>query len=256
MKKIVKKNASKGSSKKKNSIPTLKNTKIKRSSVLVTKIKTKNSKTGAGNNRSIIKVNTKAKATTKTSRVVTKTKATKSSKAIKKTTRFKTVPPKKMAKNMQSKKSIKPKVINKQPSKPLLKLQTNPVVGEYMNAEQREHFRALLLRWKMQIMEKVDNTKSHMQEEVANYPDPIDRANHEEEFSLELRTRDRERKLIHKIDDALGRINDGDYGYCDACGAEIGVKRLEARPTATQCIECKKIAEVKEKQTGEGVIDF
>ena len=130
----------------------------------------------------------------------------------------------------------------------------SPVVAveeAYMNPKQLEHFKEILIRWRAQIMVEVDNTKKHLQEEGVNYPDPVDRANHEEEFSLELRTRDRERKLIRKIDDTLNRINDGDYGYCDICGAEIGLKRLEARPTATQCIECKKIAEIKEKQSGE-----
>lgn len=125
----------------------------------------------------------------------------------------------------------------------------------YMNPKQLDYFRSLLLRWKIQIMEEVDNTKNNMQREMVNYPDIVDRANHEEEFNLELRARDRERKLIYKIDDALNRINDGDYGYCDACGAEIGIKRLEARPTATQCIECKKIAEIKEKQSGESSLE-
>jgi DnaK suppressor protein len=210
-----------------------------------------------------VKAKTKAKVKaskikSKIGKVVAKPKTTKLSK-VRQPNKSKAITSKKMAKKkIQVKKFSKPKVItnNKQPNKPSLKSQTNFMTDEYMNTEQRAHFRAILLRWKMQIMEKVDNTKNHMQEEVANYPDPIDRANHEEEFNLELRTRDRERKLIHKIDDALGRLNDGDYGYCDACGAEIGVKRLEARPTATQCIECKKIAEVREKQTGEGVTDF
>ena len=91
-----------------------------------------------------------------------------------------------------------------------------------------------------------------MQDEAANYPDPVDRASQEEEFNLELRTRDRERKLLKKIEETLARIKDNDYGYCDDCGAEIGIGRLEARPTATQCIECKTIAEIREKQIGDG----
>ena len=248
-----------------------KNARTKRSSVLATKtrLKTKNSKARVGNGKNINKVRpkkktiVKTKVKAKTGKMVNRTKTIKPSKIVKKVTKLKVAPLKKTVKKAPPKKSIKPKVIinNKQLSKLSLKSQTpkpqtNLMDEEYMDAKQREHFRAILLRWKTQIMEKVDSTKNHMQEEVANYPDPIDRANHEEEFNLELRTRDRERKLIHKIDDALGRLSDGDYGYCDACGAEIGVKRLEARPTATQCIECKKIAEVREKQTGEGAIDF
>ncbi|MDR1057454.1 MAG: RNA polymerase-binding protein DksA [Coxiellaceae bacterium] len=120
----------------------------------------------------------------------------------------------------------------------------------YMNAKQLEHFREVLLRWKNQLMTKVDHTVHHMQERVFNYPDPVDRASQEEEFSLELRARDRERKLLRKIEEALNRINDNDYGYCDDCGAEIGIQRLEVRPTATQCIECKTIAEIRERQIG------
>lgn len=120
---------------------------------------------------------------------------------------------------------------------------------EYMNDAQREHFRQLLLAWKRELMEEVDRTMSHMKDEAANFPDPADRASQEEEFSLELRTRDRERKLIKKIDSTLELLGTDDYGYCDACGVEIGVKRLEARPTATLCVDCKTLDEIKEKQT-------
>ncbi len=109
----------------------------------------------------------------------------------------------------------------------------------YMNDSQKAHFRSLLLAWKSELMEEVDRTVSHMKDEAANFPDPADRATQEEEFSLELRARDRERKLIKKIDSTLELIEQDDYGYCEACGIEIGVQRLEARPTATQCIDCK-----------------
>ncbi len=122
---------------------------------------------------------------------------------------------------------------------------------EYMNKKQLEHFRQVLLQWKSQLMAEVDRTMHHMKAEVSNYPDPVDRASQEEEFGLELRARDRERKLLRKIEETLNRIKDNDYGYCDDCGAEIGVRRLEARPTATQCIECKTISEIREKQIGD-----
>jgi DnaK suppressor protein len=124
-----------------------------------------------------------------------------------------------------------------------------PGRGEsYMNDEQIEHFRGILLNWRGELVDEVTRTVSHMKDEAANFPDPADRATQEEEFSLELRTRDRERKLIKKIDSTLDRLQNDDYGYCDACGIEIGVQRLEARPTATLCIDCKTLAEIKERQ--------
>ncbi|EED36216.1 c4-type zinc finger protein, dksa/trar family [Luminiphilus syltensis NOR5-1B] len=124
-----------------------------------------------------------------------------------------------------------------------------PGRGEsYMNDEQLEHFRQILLNWRGELVDEVTQTISHMKDEAANFPDPADRATQEEEFSLELRTRDRERKLIKKINSTLERIKIDDYGYCDACGIEIGIQRLEARPTATLCIDCKTLAEIKEKQ--------
>lgn len=119
---------------------------------------------------------------------------------------------------------------------------------EYMNDKQLEHFREILLSWKNELMEEVDRTVSHMKDEASNFPDPADRATQEEEFSLELRTRDRERKLIKKIDKTIDLIEADEYGYCDSCGVEIGIKRLEARPTATLCIDCKTLDEIKEKQ--------
>ncbi len=139
------------------------------------------------------------------------------------------------------------------------KTQINPFVftpyepkegEEYMNEKQLEHFKKILQGWKAQLMEEVDRTLDHMQHDAANFPDPTDRATQESEFSLELRTRDRERKLIKKIDEALANIESGDYGYCETCGVEIGLRRLEARPTATQCIDCKTLDELREKQMG------
>ncbi len=117
-----------------------------------------------------------------------------------------------------------------------------------MNEQQQDHFRHILQMWKSELMEEVDRTVTHMKDEAANFPDPADRATQEEEFSLELRTRDRERKLIKKIDSTINLIDSDDYGFCEACGVEIGIQRLEARPTATQCIDCKTLDEIKEKQ--------
>ncbi|CCE24528.1 RNA polymerase-binding protein DksA [Methylotuvimicrobium alcaliphilum] len=121
---------------------------------------------------------------------------------------------------------------------------------EYMNEAQLRHFESILRKWKANLMEEVDRTVHHMQDDAANFPDPNDRATQESEFSLELRTRDRERKLIRKIDQALKDIESGDYGYCESCGIEIGIRRLEARPTATMCIDCKTLDEIREKQMG------
>ncbi|MCK5664152.1 MAG: RNA polymerase-binding protein DksA [Thiotrichaceae bacterium] len=120
---------------------------------------------------------------------------------------------------------------------------------EYMSEGQIEHFTKILEAWKTELMSEVDRTVDHMIDEAANFPDPADRATQEEEFSLELRTRDRERKLIKKINSTMERMNSGEYGYCDTCGVEIGLRRMEARPTATQCIDCKSLDEIKEKQT-------
>lgn len=117
-----------------------------------------------------------------------------------------------------------------------------------MNEQQLAHIETILLAWRQSLMEEVDRTVMHMKDEAANFPDPSDRASQEEEFSLELRTRDRERKLIKKIEDALERLRDDDFGYCEACGIEIGLRRLEARPTATLCIDCKTLSEIKERQ--------
>ncbi len=127
-----------------------------------------------------------------------------------------------------------------------------PKRGEqYMSKEQLTHFQQILMNWKRDLMEEVDRTVSHMKDEAANFPDPNDRATQEEEFSLELRTRDRERKLIRKIEEALKRIEDGSYGYCLETGEEIGIKRLEARPVATLSIEAQERRERRERQYGD-----
>ena len=119
---------------------------------------------------------------------------------------------------------------------------------EYMNDEQLAHFKNILLAWKNQLLAEAETTKSYIQDESTAMPDINDRATQEEEFALALRTRDRERKLIRKIDKSIAEIDNGDYGFCETCGVEIGLRRLEARPTASQCIDCKTLAEMKEKQ--------
>ena len=121
---------------------------------------------------------------------------------------------------------------------------------EYMSERMRKHFTTILQKWKQDLMQEVDRTVDHMKDEAANFPDPADRAIQEEEFSLELRARDRERKLIKKIDKTLQLIEDEEYGWCESCGVEIGIRRLEARPTADMCVDCKTLAEIKEKQVG------
>lgn len=124
-----------------------------------------------------------------------------------------------------------------------------PKRGEgYMSTDQLGHFRSLLTNWKRELMEEVDRTMLHMKDEAANFPDPNDRATQESEFGLELRTRDRERKLLRKIDAALQRIEDGTYGYCAETGEEIGLRRLEARPVATLCVEAQERRELAERQ--------
>ena len=124
-----------------------------------------------------------------------------------------------------------------------------PKTGEeYMNDQQRDHFRKILNAWKGELSQDIDRTVHTMQDEVTMFADPNDRASQESDMALELRNRDRERKLIKKIDETLGKINANEYGYCESCGVEIGLKRLEARPTATLCIDCKTLDEIRERQ--------
>ena len=119
-----------------------------------------------------------------------------------------------------------------------------------MSDAQIEHFRGILAGWKRLLMEEVDRTVSHMQDDATTFPDPNDRATQESDFALELRTRDRERKLLRKIDESLAALDAREYGYCESCGVEIGLRRLEARPTARMCIECKTQEEQREKKLG------
>ena len=119
---------------------------------------------------------------------------------------------------------------------------------KYMSAAMKKHFVAVLLLWREHLKEEMQKTFDHLRTKGETFADPVDRASQEEEFSFELRTRDRERKLINKIAVSLELIKQDEYGWCESCGVEIGIKRLEARPTATHCIDCKTLDEIKEKQ--------
>jgi len=157
------------------------------------------------------------------------------------------------AKKASAKKAPVKKTIAKKGSKK----RTTPISSykgrkgeKYMSAAMKKHFNAVLIEWREHLREEMQKTFDHLKNKGESYADPIDRASQEEEFAFELRTRDRERKLINKIASSLEQIKQDDYGYCYACGIEIGVKRLEARPTATHCIDCKTLDEIKEKQLG------
>ena len=153
---------------------------------------------------------------------------------------------------------VKKTAVKKAPAKKIIsKKRTTPISSykgrkgeKYMSAAMKKHFNAVLIEWREHLREEMQKTFDHLKNKGESYADPIDRASQEEEFAFELRTRDRERKLINKIASSLEQIKQDDYGYCYACGIEIGVKRLEARPTATHCIDCKTLDEIKEKQLG------
>lgn len=184
----------------------------------------------------------------KTSPTKAKSPATKKAAANKSIT--KKAPAKKVAaKKVAAKKAPAKKVSAKKRATPISSYQGRK--GEkYMSAAMKKHFLAVLIDWREHLKEEMQKTFDHLKNKGESYADPIDRASQEEEFAFELRTRDRERKLISKIAMSLEQIKQDDYGYCYACGIEIGVKRLEARPTATHCIDCKTLDEIKEKQLG------
>ena len=169
--------------------------------------------------------------------------------AVKKAPAKKVAAKKTAAKKVAAKKTPAKKVSAKKRSTPISSYQGRK--GEkYMSAAMKKHFLAVLIDWREHLKEEMQKTFEHLKNKGESYADPIDRASQEEEFAFELRTRDRERKLISKIAKSLEQIKQDDYGYCYACGIEIGVKRLEARPTATHCIDCKTLDEIKEKQLG------
>jgi len=190
---------------------------------------------------------------------VSKRKPAQKKKSVIKTTKKKAAVKKAVTKTVAKKKTAAKKPVPKKAGKKAAMKTTVKALedftpykeksGEhYMNKNQIAHFRNLLENWKRDLMEGVDRTVHHMQDDAANFPDPNDRATQESEFALELRTRDRERKLIKKIDESLENLDSDDYGYCEVCGVEIGVRRLEVRPTATLCIDCKTLDEIREKQ--------
>ena len=190
---------------------------------------------------------------------------TKSSKIVKKSTAKKAPAKKAPAKKVAAKKAPAKKVAAKKaPAKKnnilnlkyegdaqflaSIKPYTLKKKEKYMNAKQKNHFLSILDNWQGQLQVEQDRTADKLQKNASNFPDEADRATHEEEFTLELRTRERERKLLSKINESIDDINIDDYGYCASCGIEIGIRRLEARPTATRCIDCKTIEEIHERQ--------
>ncbi len=200
-----------------------------------------------------------ANTTAKASKTVAKKAVSKKKTTVTKKVASKKVPVKKAAvKKASPAKDSTGKAVSKKAS--AAPAHAGPVQGiapyvekkgeDYMGSAQTEHFRKILLAWKDELMQEVGRTVHHMQDEAANFPDPNDRATQESEFSMELRARDRERKLIKKIEESMLNLDNDEYGFCEACGVEIGIRRLEARPTATQCIDCKTLDEIREKQMG------
>ncbi|MDC0440375.1 RNA polymerase-binding protein DksA [Gammaproteobacteria bacterium] len=196
------------------------------------------------------KADTKKSTAKKTPAKKTATKKAPAKKAPAKKAATKKVPAKKApAKKVPAKKAPAKKIASRKRSTPISSYKGRK--GEkYMSAAMKKHFNAVLIDWREHLREEMQKTFDHLKNKGESYADPIDRASQEEEFAFELRTRDRERKLINKIAGSLEQIKQDDYGYCYACGIEIGVKRLEARPTATHCIDCKTLDEIKEKQLG------
>ena len=259
-KKVAKKSSTKKSSKKasRKKVPQKKKAAKKKATKKKASVKKKTSKK---------KVSKKKTAKKK----VTKKKVSKKKASTKKVAKKKAAGKKSAKKKPATKKKIastkRPAVKKKTPTRPKPPMRTarrrgdalsGPIHGiapykpkrgeEYMSDAQIEHFRAILTAWKNELMFEVDRTVHHMQDEAANFPDPNDRATQESEFGLELRTRDRERKLLRKIEAALSRLDDGSYGYCDETGEEIGLKRLEARPVATLSLEAQERREMSERQ--------
>ena len=264
-KKVAKKSSTKKSSKKasRKKVPQKKKVAKKKATKKKASVKKKTSKKKASKKKVSKKKTAKKK--------VTKKKVSKKKASTKKVAKKKAAGKKSAKKKPATKKKIastkRPAVKKKTPTRPKPPMRparrrgdalSGPIHGiapykpkrgeEYMSDAQIEHFRAILTAWKNELMFEVDRTVHHMQDEAANFPDPNDRATQESEFGLELRTRDRERKLLRKIEAALSRLDDGSYGYCDETGEEIGLKRLEARPVATLSLEAQERREMSERQ--------
>ena len=182
-------------------------------------------------------------------------KATTKNKAVKKTPAKKSVAKKTAVKKTPAKKEITKKTTAKKSERyeesqflASIKPYSLKKNERYMNVKQKKHFLDILVSWREQLQIEQDRTADKIQKNVSHFPDESDRATHEEEFTLELRTRERERKLLSKIKESIEDLNSDDYGYCASCGIEIGIRRLEARPTATRCIDCKTIEEIHERQ--------
>lgn len=202
---------------------------------------TKKSTKVAAKSKKVTKKVTKKKATKKVAKKAAKKKATK--KVAKKVTKKKAA--KKVAKKVIKKKSV---AIDSDSLIHGISPYVEKAREKYMNPKQVKHFRNILLAWKGNLLDEVSKTIHLMQDENINHPDPNDRASQETDMSLELRNRDRERKLLKKIDSTVAVLDAGDYGWCERCGIEIGIRRLEARPTADLCVDCKTLNEIKERQ--------
>ncbi len=188
----------------------------------------------------------------KSSKKATNKKAAPKKAAPKKAAPKKAAPKKAAPKKAAPKKAAPKKATAKKYEEALFLASIKPYAlkknEKYMNAKQKQHFIAILDSWAEQLQIEQNRTADKIQENVSNFPDESDRATHEEEFTLELRTRERERKLLSKINESIDDLKSNDYGYCASCGIEIGIRRLEARPTATRCIDCKTIEEIHERQ--------
>lgn len=193
----------------------------------------------------------------KTTKKTTNNKNTK--KAVAKKTTTKKTTTKKVAPKKQAATKVKAKKAAPKKAKKIEKYEEAQFLAsikpyalkkneKYMNAKQKKHFQEILVSWMEQLQIEQDRTADKIQKNVSHFPDESDRATHEEEFTLELRTRERERKLLSKISESIEDLKSNDYGYCASCGIEIGIRRLEARPTATRCIDCKTIEEIHERQ--------
>ena len=186
----------------------------------------------------------------KASKKVTKTTAKKPATARKAKKVVKKTVPKKTAKKITKKKPAlkKSNTVNSDQLIHGIEPYKEKAREKYMSPKQVEHFRSILLAWKHNLLDEVSRTIHLMQDENINHPDPNDRASQETDMSLELRNRDRERKLLKKIDSTIAHLDNGDYGWCERCGIEVGIRRLEARPTADLCVDCKTLNEIKERQ--------